>query len=107
MHSFFALCTPMTPSHQRIRTIVQLTTHTEGGRRKADPYIPLSVGPNGALHFSLPPLRGTSPPGDSAPTIEVTLLGRKTLEEAEAIQNTLQVRLIGWNATSATTNGNS
>lgn len=92
MHSFFSLCTPITPSHQRIRTIVQLTTHTEGGRRKADPYVPRNVGPEGALRFNSS-LKATKS-ADTPPTIEVTLLARRTLKEAQSIHNTLQVRLI-------------
>ena len=92
MHSFFSLCTPITPSHQRIRTIVQLTTHMEGGRKKADPYVPLNVGPEGALRFNSS-LKATKS-ADTPPTIEVTLLARRALKEAQSIQSTLQVRLI-------------
>ncbi|KAF8333090.1 protein-tyrosine phosphatase-like protein [Cantharellus anzutake] len=99
MHSFFALCTPLTPPHQRIRTIVQLTAAMEGRWRKADPYVPLTVGPGGTLRFA-PPTKPTDP-SKAPPTIEVTLLFRKTLEDAQSIQNTLQVRLVPPSASSA------
>src|SRR5260370_7606272 len=104
MHSFFSLCTSIMPPDRRIRTIVQLTALTEGGRKKADPYIPSRVGSEGAVRFYSPSLGATNAK-DPPPGIEVTVLARRTLEEAQSIQHTLQVKLIHSNPTTA--NGNS
>ncbi|KAF8338997.1 protein-tyrosine phosphatase-like protein [Cantharellus anzutake] len=97
MYSFFALCTPLTPPHQRIRTIVRLTVDIERGRRKAHPYIPNEPGDG----FRFTPPTGTTDTSKTPPTIEVTLLSRETLEDAQLIQSTLQVRLVPPNASSA------
>lgn len=66
----------------RIRTVVQLTRNVESGRKKADVYFPSEVG----QFWTLSPEQGCS-----EPALKVTLLDKKTIEEAHCVQSTVSV----------------
>lgn len=85
MHTFFSLCTSLTPAHQRIRTIVQLTANMERGMRKAHPYMPTQIGPRGTIYLKAAPTQ---------PKIGVTLVDQIEETEAQCVKSTLRISLI-------------
>ena len=68
----------------RVRTIVQLTKDVEGGRRKAHPYFPQTIG-----HSTV--VREVQGQGVSDKSFEVTLIARKIIEDAHCTQSTVAI----------------
>lgn len=66
----------------RVRTIVQLTKNVEGGRRKAHPYFPNTIG----LSKVVQEVHGQ---GVSDRSFEVTLIEKKIVEAAHCTQSTV------------------
>lgn len=66
----------------RVRTVVQLTRNVEGGKRKADPYFPNEIGKS----VIIPPEEGCH-----ASALKVTLLDRRSIEDAHCIQSTVSI----------------
>ncbi|KAF8913235.1 protein-tyrosine phosphatase 2 [Gymnopilus junonius] len=66
----------------RVRTVVQLTRNIENGRRKADPYFPNEIGKS----VIVPPEEGCH-----ASALKVTLLDRRSIEDAHCIQSTVSI----------------
>jgi len=86
IYAFLSLCTSATPVHQRVRTIVQLTSNVERGIRKGHPYYPARIGDT--VHFRGP----QSPEGISAGRqIDVTLIDAKDISDAQCVQSTLRI----------------
>ncbi|KAG7448515.1 phosphatases II, partial [Guyanagaster necrorhizus] len=75
------ITTPVSRHHCRIRTIVQLTRHSEAGRVKAHPYFPSVVGQSAALESGDP---GAAP-------LKVTTLKVEHIREASCIKSTVSV----------------
>ena len=73
---------PEPAKSSRLRTVVQLTQDIENGRRKADSYFPSEVGTS----FLIPPEAGCD-----APSLKVTLLATKSIEQAHCIQSTVSI----------------
>ena len=63
----------------RIRTVVQLTRNAEGGRRKADPYFPSTVGQSCIVQSI-----------DAHP-LKLTLLEKRTIADAQCVQSTVSI----------------
>ncbi|KAF8079187.1 protein-tyrosine phosphatase-like protein [Lyophyllum atratum] len=61
----------------RVRTVVQLTSNIENGRRKAHPYFPSDVGQSTVIQ----------PEGGDTPALKVILLERETIEEAHCTRS--------------------
>ncbi|KAJ2918370.1 hypothetical protein MD484_g2026, partial [Candolleomyces efflorescens] len=79
------LPSPIHSSNSRatqIRTVVQLTKDIEGGRRKAHPYFPNTVG-----KFIVVPAE----PEISLPALKVTLLLQEPVEEAHCLKSVISV----------------
>ncbi|KDQ31375.1 hypothetical protein PLEOSDRAFT_1037062 [Pleurotus ostreatus PC15] len=70
----------------RIRTVVQLTKNTEGGRTKAHPYFPDQVGQSLVLRPE---------DGHDAPALKSTLVEVKTHDDALCIESTIAVYQYG------------
>ena len=68
----------------RVRTVVQLTKDVEGGRRKAHPYFPDTIG-------SLALVREAQGQGATDRSYEVKLIGKKIIEEAHCTQSTVAI----------------
>ena len=68
----------------RVRTIVQLTKDVEGGRRKAHPYFPHTVGSSTVV-------QETQGPGVSDKSFQVTLVARNVIEDAHCTQSTVAI----------------
>ena len=68
----------------RVRTIVQLTRDVEGGRRKAHPYFPNTVGLSTVV-------RETQGQAFTDRSFEVTLIAKRTFEEAHCTQSTVAI----------------
>ena len=68
----------------RVRTIVQLTRDVEGGRRKAHPYFPQTIGGSTVV-------REAQGQGVSDKSFEVTLIARKIIEDAHCTQSTVAI----------------
>jgi len=68
----------------RVRTIVQLTKDVEGGRRKAHPYFPPTVGSSTVI-------RETQGQSASEKSFQVTLVARNFIEDAHCTQSTVAV----------------
>lgn len=68
----------------RVRTVVQLTKDVEGGRRKAHPYFPNTVG----LSTVVREAQGQSV---SERSLEVTLIEKRVIEEAHCTQSTVAI----------------
>ncbi|EJC98673.1 phosphatases II, partial [Fomitiporia mediterranea MF3/22] len=66
----------------RLRTAVQLTLSSEGGRTKAHPYFPSEVGES----FVIP-----APPGCTDPAVKISLEAEKKDEYAGCIQSTIRL----------------
>ena len=71
-----------------VRTIVQLTKEVEGGRRKAHPYFPDTIGLSTVVNETHCPWQGQ---GFSDRSFEVTLMARKMIEGAHCTQSTVAV----------------
>ena len=71
-------------SRARVRTIVQLTKDVEGGRRKAHPYFPNTIGLSAVVHEA-------DGQGVSDRSFEVTLIARENIEGAHCTQSTVAV----------------
>lgn len=81
------LLEPVSPpglSASRVRTIVQLTRDVEGGRRKAHPYFPQTIG-----HSTV--VREAQGPGVSDRSFQVALIARKIIEDAHCTQSTVTI----------------
>ncbi|KAG6899821.1 hypothetical protein C0993_006522 [Termitomyces sp. T159_Od127] len=92
MHTFLSLLLqPLSSRHDisRIRTIVQLTSDVEGGRRKAHPYYPAQVGQNILI---------SPEDGDNSPPLIVTLKKREEIEDAHCVWSTLSLMPVTSNA---------
>ena len=74
---------PGLPTSQ-VRTIVQLTRDVEGGRRKAHPYFPQTIGQSTVV-------REGQGQGVSNKSFQVTLIARKIIEEAHCTQSTVAI----------------
>jgi len=68
----------------RVRTVVQLTRDIEGGRRKAHPYFPQTVGHS----VVVPEARWQ---GTSDRSFKVTLIARQIIEDARCTQSTVAI----------------
>lgn len=68
----------------RVRTVVQLTKDVEGGRRKAHPYFPQTIG----LSTVIREVRGQ---GVSDRSFEVTLIAKNIVEDAHCTQSTVAI----------------
>ncbi|KAF9786765.1 protein-tyrosine phosphatase-like protein [Thelephora terrestris] len=68
----------------RVRTVVQLTKDVEGGRRKAHPYFPDTIGLSAVV-------REAQEQGVSDRSFEVTLIAKKIIEEAHCTQSTVVI----------------
>lgn len=68
----------------RVRTIVQLTKDIEGGRRKAHPYFPQTIGCSTLV-------REAQEQGVSRKSFEVTLIAREVIEDAHCTQSTVTI----------------
>ncbi|KAF9654100.1 hypothetical protein BDM02DRAFT_7663 [Thelephora ganbajun] len=68
----------------RVRTIVQLTKDVEGGRRKAHPYFPNTIG-----HSTV--IREAQGQGVSGKSFQATLIARNIIEEAHCTQSTVAI----------------
>ena len=68
----------------RVRTVVQLTKDVEGGRRKAHPYFPSTIGSSTVI-------RGAQGPGASEKSFQVTLVARNFIEDANCTQSTVAI----------------
>lgn len=68
----------------RVRTIVQLTRDVEGGRRKAHPYFPNTVGSSTVV-------RETQGQAFTDRSFEVTLIAKRSFEEAHCTQSTVAI----------------
>lgn len=68
----------------RVRTIVQLTKNVEGGRRKAHPYFPHTVGGSMAVEEA----QGQ---GVSDKSFQVTLIAKNIIEQAHYTQSTVAI----------------
>ena len=68
----------------RVRTIVQLTKDVEGGRRKAHPYFPQTIGRSTVV-------REAQGQGVSDRSFQVTLIARETAEDAHCTQSTVAI----------------
>ena len=82
-----ALLEPVSPPGlpaTRVRTVVQLTKDVEGGRRKAHPYFPNTVGHSAVVNES----QGE---GDSDRSFEVTLIAKEIVEEAHCTKSTVTI----------------
>lgn len=66
----------------RVRTVVQLTLATEGGRSKAYPYFPPDVGDS----YVVP-----SPDNVTVPCYKITLEAQRTIDEAHCVQSSLRL----------------
>ena len=65
----------------RVRTIVQLTKDVEGGRRKAHPYFPNTVGLSSVVREQ----------GVSDRSFEVTLIAKRIIEESHCTHSTVAI----------------
>jgi len=68
----------------RVRTVVQLTKDVEGGRRKAHPYFPHTIGQSTAV-------REVQGQGVSDKSFQVTLVAKKDIEDAHCTQSTVAI----------------
>jgi len=68
----------------RVRTIVQITKDVEGGRRKAHPYFPHTIGDSTVV-------REAQGQGFSDRSFRVTLTARKIIEDAHCTQSTVVI----------------
>jgi protein tyrosine phosphatase len=78
-----ALLEPVSPPGlptSRVRTIVQLTQDIEGGRRKAHPYFPHTIGGSTMVHET-----------HSERSFQVTLIAKKIIEDAHCTQSTVAI----------------
>ncbi|KAH8111831.1 protein-tyrosine phosphatase-like protein [Phellopilus nigrolimitatus] len=73
---------PSSPGPCRIRTAVQLTVATEGGRTKAHPYFPTEIGQS----YVVPP-----PEDSTLPALKITLEGQRTEESSRCVQSTIRL----------------
>jgi protein tyrosine phosphatase len=78
------------PAHKsRIRTVVQLTRIFEEGRRKAHKYFPSTIGHS----YDVQPEEG-----QTGPSLKVTLLDSRTIDEADCILSTVSILPLRSNA---------
>lgn len=75
---------PLKTKTCRIRTVVQLTRHIEGGRRKAHVYFPEHIGQS----WVIPPPSGAP---SSTPALKVTLLKSDDIEGAQCVQSVVSI----------------
>ncbi|KIJ66450.1 hypothetical protein HYDPIDRAFT_86439 [Hydnomerulius pinastri MD-312] len=87
-HAFLSAITqpiaspPSTIQGSRVRTVVQLTLNYESGRTKAHLYFPSTVGQSKVMEAE---------PGCKAAPLKVTLLEKKTIDEANCVQSKVSI----------------
>jgi protein tyrosine phosphatase len=83
--SLSSTSSPDMTNGSRIRTVVQLTRTFEGGRRKAHEYFPRIIGQSCII---------SPDQGVNVPSLKVTLLDSRTIDDAQCVLSTLSIRPI-------------
>lgn len=81
------ITTPASRHHCRIRTVVQLTRHSEAGRVKAHPYFPSVVGQSAVLEAG------------GAPPLKVTTIKVEDIRDASCTKTTVSVSTVSGSQT--------